>query len=163
MKIFYKIIKMLGIAFGLYCIINILYVICLIFIFSTMSISRFEERYDIQIPLGSFDAKYGGGETYLDNDEVDVSSIYYTKNVAYLIERYNFVNIGNDDSLLENLKEKIIEDLSDENKEQVEEFFSQNFYGFYYKLIENENGKLLLIYDNENQIIYAIENKVIYT
>lgn len=161
MKIFYKIIKILGIVFGLFCIINILYIIGIIFIFSTMSIPGFEERYDIQIPLGSDDAKYGGSETYLDNDEVDVSSIYYTKNVDYLIKKYNFINIGNDNKLLDNLKEKIIEDLSDENKEQVEEFFSQNFYDFYYKLIENENGKLLLIYDNESQTIYAIENKIL--
>ena len=161
MKLFYKIIKILGVVLAAYIIINILYILGIIFIFSNMSIPHIEEKYDIQIPLGSFDAKYGGGERYLVNDEVDVSSIYYTKNVDYLIKKYNFINIGNDNKLLDNLKEKIIEDLSHENKEQVEEFFSQNFYGFYYKLIENENGKLLLIYDNESQTIYIIENKIL--
>lgn len=161
MKLFYKIIKILGVVLAAYIIINILYILGIIFIFSNMSIPHIEEKYDIQIPLGSFDAKYGGGERYLVNDEVDIRATYYTKNIDYLIKKYNFINIGNDNKLLDNLKEKIIEDLSHENKEQVEEFFSQNFYGFYYKLIENENGKLLLIYDNESQTIYIIENKIL--
>lgn len=161
MKLFYKIIKILGVVLAAYIIINILYILGIIFIFSNMSIPHIEEKYDIQIPLGSFDAKYGGGEDYLVNDEVEISSVYYTKNVDYLIEKYNFINIGNDNKLLDNLKEKIIEDLSDENKEQVKEFLSQSFYDFYYKIIENENGKLLLIYDNESQTIYIIENKIL--
>ena len=71
-----------------------------------MSIPHIEEKYDIQIPLGSFDAKYGGGERYLVNDEVDIRATYYTKNIDYLIKKYNFINIGNDNKLLDNLKEK---------------------------------------------------------
>ena len=161
MKLFYKIIKILGVVLAAYIIINILYILGIIFIISNMSIPHIEEKYDIQIPLGSFDAKYGGGEDYLVNDEVEISSVYYTKNVDYLIEKYNFININNDDELLDNLKEKITQHLSSENNEKVKEFLSQNFYGFYYKLIENENGKLLLIYDNESQTIYIIENKIL--
>ena len=161
MKIFYKILKILGVIFLGYFIINILYIVGIIFIFSTMSIPHIEEKYDIQIPLGSFDAKYGGGEDYLVNDEVEISSVYYTKNVDYLIEKYKFININNDDKLLDNLKEKITQHLSSENNEKVKEFLSQSFYDFYYKIIENENGKLLLIYDNKSQTIYIIENKIL--
>lgn len=161
MKLFYKIIKILGVVLVAYIIINILYILGIIFIFSNMSIPHIEEKYDIQIPLGSFDAKYGGGEDYLVNDEVEISSVYYTKNVDYLIEKYNFININNDDELLDNLKEKITQHLSSENNEKVKEFLSQSFYDFYYKIIENENGKLLLIYDNKSQTIYIIENKIL--
>lgn len=161
MKLFYKIIKILGVVLAAYIIINILYILGIIFIISNMSIPHIEEKYDIQIPLGSFDAKYGGGEDYLVNDEVEISSVYYTKNVDYLIEKYNFININNDDELLDNLKEKITQHLSSENNEKVKEFLSQSFYDFYYKIIENENGKLLLIYDNKSQTIYIIENKIL--
>lgn len=161
MKLFYKIIKILGVVLAAYIIINILYILGIIFIISNMSIPHIEEKYDIQIPLGSFDAKYGGGEDYLVNDEVEISSVYYTKNVDYLIEKYNFININNDDELLDNLKEKITQHLSSENDEKVKEFLSQSFYDFYYKIIENENGKLLLIYDNKSQTIYIIENKIL--
>ena len=161
MKLFYKIIKILGVVLAAYIIINILYILGIIFIFSNMSIPHIEEKYDIQIPLGSFDAKYGGGEDYLVNDEVEISSVYYTKNVDYLIEKYKFININNDDKLLDNLKEKITQHLSSENNEKVKEFLSQSFYDFYYKIIENENGKLLLIYDNKSQTIYIIENKIL--
>lgn len=132
-----------------------------IFLFFNMTIDDIYEKYDLEIPMGSFDAKYGGGERYLYNDEVRVDTIYYTKNVDYLIKKYDFENVEFNSEIYNDLKEKIIDNLNSENKKQVEEYLSNDFQTGYYKYVENENGKLLLIYVKNEQTIYCIENRII--
>ena len=147
----------------LICIIIVtilLYCIGSVLLFFNMYIEHIYVKYEIKIPMGSFDAKYGGGERYLYNEEVSVDTIYYTKEVDYLIKKYNFENVDSESKEFKDLSEKIINKLNTENKEKVEEYLSKDFQDAYYKFIENENGKLLLIYIKSEQMIWCIENKL---
>lgn len=147
----------------LICIIIVtilLYCIGSILLFFNMYIEHIYVKYEIKIPMGSFDAKYGGGERYLYNEEVSIDTIYYTKEVDYLIKKYNFENIDSESKEFKDLSGKIINELNTENKEKVKEYLSKNFQDAYYKFIENENGKLLLIYFKSEQTILCIENKL---
>lgn len=127
-------------------------------LFDSMTIDEYREKYELRIPLGSFDAKYGGGERLVNNEEISIEALYYTKNVDYLIEKYNFIPLNYDDDLLKDLTNKISYNLSVENKDKVEKYLNEEFYVNYYLFVENKNGKLLLLYDNNSKIIYCIEN-----
>lgn len=127
-------------------------------LFNSMTIDEYREKYELRIPLGSFDAKYGGGERLVDKGEIRIEALYYTKNVDYLIEKYNFIPLNYDDDSLKDLANKISHNLSVENKDKVEKYLNEEFYANYYLFVENKNGKLLLLYDNNSKIIYCIEN-----
>ncbi len=150
-KIFSIILCSLIVHFIIFCIVSII-------IFENMNIEDIDEKYDIEIPMGSFDAKYGSGEKILYNDKIKIYTLYYTKKLDYLIKKYNFKNINHNDQLLNDLTEKITNNLSSENKEVVQKYLSKDFQNIYYKFIENKNGKILLFYDNNSQTIYCIEN-----
>ncbi len=140
--------------------IFLIFFICDLIVFF-FSIDRFILKYDVYIPLGSFDAYGGGGERILESEEVDIATLYYTMDVDYLIKKYNFLETESNDSELIYVIEKIESNVSSENKEKIEEYLQIIPKNCYYLFIENENGKLLLFMDRGFHAIYYIENKVL--
>ena len=141
---------------GLFIILFIWF-ICY-FVVSFFSIDRFIQKYDVYIPLASFDM---GARRILENEEVEITTLYYTRNVNYLIKKYEFVEIESNDSELIHVIEKIESNVSSENKEKIEEYLQTLPENCYYLFIENENGKLLLFMDRGFRAIYYIENKIL--
>ncbi len=127
------------------------------FLFENMYIEGIYEKYEIKIPMGPFDAKFGGGERYLYNEEVRLETLYYAKDLTYLIKKYNFKSTDDEIKEFNNLKEILLDKLNTDNRQKAEEYLSSDFQSCYYKFIENEKGILLLIYIKRDQIIYCIE------